>query len=408
MGADIAVAVADVSKKYRLYHERNQSLKAAVMRGRRAIAEEFWALRDVSFEVPAGKTFGLIGENGSGKSTMLKCLARILVPDGGTVDVRGKVSALLELGAGFHPELSGRENVYLNGAILGLRRKELERRFDDIVDFAGVGQFIDEPVKNYSSGMYVRLGFSVAINVDPDVLLVDEVLAVGDEAFQRKSSEKFAELKERGTTIVVVSHSMGSVQTLCDEVAWFEHGHLKEIGAPRDVIEAYTGEVQVDRRIDEDGQVRWGSGEVRITQVEWLDPDGAPLKGIHTGAPAKVRMHYEAAERVVQPGFGLAFRTIEGMPISGPNSIDVDCIPDAIEGRGYVDVDFDRLLLLPGTYDLSVGICDRTKFHTYDHRQNLQRLDVERGSIYEQFGYVSLAPRWTITPHDRRDAPAAS
>ena len=203
------------------------------MRGRRVIAEDFWALRDVSFEVYEGETFGLIGENGSGKSTMLKCLTKILRPDEGTVAVNGKVSALLELGAGFHPELSGRENVFLNGAILGLSQKELRRRFDEIVDFAGVGAFIDEPVKNYSSGMYVRLGFSVAINVDPDVLLVDEVLAVGDEAFQRKCNEKFAELRNQGKTIVLVSHGLGTVQNLCDRVAWFSHGHLMQRRAGR-------------------------------------------------------------------------------------------------------------------------------------------------------------------------------
>jgi ABC-2 type transport system ATP-binding protein len=179
------IEVRDVSKRFRLYHERNQSVKAAIMRGGRARYEEFWALDEVSFDVEEGTTFALVGENGSGKSTMLKCLARILRPDKGTVSVDGTMSALLELGAGFHPELSGRENVFLNGSILGLSKRELERRFDEIVGFAGLERFIDMPVKNYSSGMYVRLGFSVAINVDPDVLLIDEVLAGGDEEFPR-------------------------------------------------------------------------------------------------------------------------------------------------------------------------------------------------------------------------------
>ena len=394
--SEFAVSVDNVSKKYRLIKERNNSLKSTIMRGRRTVAEDFWAVQDVSFDVPHGVTFGLVGENGSGKSTMLKCLAQILRPDKGTIAVEGKISALLELGAGFHPELSGRENVYLNGAILGLKHKELERRFDEIVDFAGVGPFIDEPVKNYSSGMYVRLGFSVAINVDPDVLLVDEVLAVGDEAFQRKSSEKFAELKNKGTTIVLVSHAMGSVQTLCDKVAWFEHGHLKEIGSPRDVIEAYTGEVQVDRR-EEDGEgVRWGSGEIRVVHVELLDRDGNELRQVRSGYPLRIRLHYEADSEIRQPGFGIAFNTIEGFPVTGPNSLDVDLIPATLTGTGHVDVAFDELRLLPGTYDLSVGICDRTKFHIYDHRQNLLRVDVERGKIYEQYGVVSLAPQWTI------------
>jgi ABC-2 type transport system ATP-binding protein len=186
MNATPVITVDHVSKRFRLYHERNQSLKASVLRGGRARFEEFWALDDVSFEVPEGSTFGLIGENGSGKSTLLKCIARILRPDKGSISARGKLSALLELGAGFHPELSGRENVYLNGSILGLSKKQLDERFDEIVAFAGIEHFIDTPVKNYSSGMYVRLGFSVAINVDPDLLLIDEVLAVGDAEFQRK------------------------------------------------------------------------------------------------------------------------------------------------------------------------------------------------------------------------------
>src|SRR3954452_16576169 len=273
--AEPAVVVDAFSKRFRLYHERNQSLKAALMRGRRAIVDEFWALEDVSLEVPKGSTFGLIGENGSGKSTLMKCMAKILRPDKGKLTVDGKVSALLELGAGFHPELSGRENVYLNGAILGLSQKELRGKFDEIVDFAGVGQFIDQPVKNYSSGMYVRLGFSVAINVDPDVLLVDEVLAVGDEAFQRKCNEKFSDLKSAGKTIVLVSHSMGAVHNLCDEVAWFSHGRIKMQGPARRVIDQVYGRVQVDREVDEaSGNSRWGSGEGRIENIELLNADG--------------------------------------------------------------------------------------------------------------------------------------
>src|ERR1700678_2891122 len=298
------IVVEDVSKKYRLYRERNASIKAAVMRGGRAKVDVFWAIEDVSFEVFEGSTTGLIGENGSGKSTMLKCLAKILRPDKGSVTSTGKMSALLELGAGFHPELSGRENVFLNGAILGLKQKELLARFDDIVDFAGIGKFIDEPVKNYSSGMYVRLGFSVAINVDPDVLLVDEVLAVGDEAFQRKCNEKFAELRNDGKTIVLVSHGMLTVQNLCDRVAWFSHGHLMQVGHPNEVIDAYVETVQVDREVDELGRPRWGSGEGRIVEVELLDGTGASVTKVHGGGPAVIRLHYHMEEAIERPVFG--------------------------------------------------------------------------------------------------------
>ncbi len=393
---DTAVVVDDVSKMFRLYKERNNSIKAALMRGRRAVSEDFWALRDVSFEVPTGETFGLIGENGSGKSTMLKCLTRILRPDKGAIQVHGKVSALLELGAGFHPELSGRENVYLNGAILGLSQREIRRRFDGIVDFAGIDQFIDEPVKNYSSGMYVRLGFSVAINVDPEVLLVDEVLAVGDEAFQRKCSEKFADLKTEGKTIVLVSHSMGSVQSICDKVAWFEHGQLKKIGTPRDVIEEYTGAVQVDRDLDVGGHPRWGSGEVRLTEIELVDHDGCSGTRVTTGERVRLRLHYEAPEPVAQPGFCFFFTTLNGAPVTGPNSVAAGCIPDKIEGTGVVEVVMDPFRVLPGTYDLTVVAADRTLLKVYDHRQNVVRFDVERGAIHEDWGVVSLAPQWRI------------
>jgi ABC-2 type transport system ATP-binding protein len=392
----VAVAATGVSKKFRLVHERNNSLKAAILRGRRTVTEEFWALRDVSFEVHQGETFGLIGENGSGKSTMLKCLTRILRPDQGSVSVVGKVSALLELGAGFHPELSGRENVYLNGAILGLSQKELRRRFDDIVEFAGIGQFIDEPVKNYSSGMYVRLGFSVAINVDPDILFVDEVLAVGDEAFQRKCNEKFAELKHAGKTIVLVSHGMVGVQNLCDRVAWFSHGKLMEVGKARDVIEAYTGTVQTDRAVDEAGHNRWGSGEGRITDVGFVDEDGERVSSLRSGEAATLRLRYRMETAIERPVFGIAINTLEGFLVTGPNSKDVGCVPEKLEGEGHLEVHFDRLPLLPGSYDLTVSLYDFNLMHPYDFRQNVLRFDVMRGPIKENFGVVALGGRWEV------------
>lgn len=245
MNENIAITADGVSKRFRIYHERNQSLKETILKRRRGVYEEFWALDDVSIQIPKASTYGLIGENGSGKSTLLKCLAKILVPDKGKIHSQGTISALLELGAGFHPELSGRENVYLNGAILGINPKELNRRFDEIVDFSGIERFIDTPVKNYSSGMYVRLGFAIAINVSPDILLVDEVLAVGDAEFQQKCATKFKELKESGCTIVVVSHAMGMVKELCDSGAWLEHGRVRTTGSASEIINAYMAQVAV-------------------------------------------------------------------------------------------------------------------------------------------------------------------
>ena len=392
----VAVVAEDVSKRFRLYHERNQSLKAALMRKRRAVVEEFWALKDVSLEVPEGTTFGIIGENGSGKSTLMKCMAKILRPDSGRVAVTGKVSALLELGAGFHPELSGRENVYLNGSILGISQKEITRRFDGIVEFAGLGQFIDQPVKNYSSGMYVRLGFSVAINVDPDVLLVDEVLAVGDEAFQRKCGEKFAELRKAGKTIVLVSHGMVVVHNLCDKVAWLDHGQVKMLDSARRVVDEYTGTVQVDRKADGETGSRWGSGEGRIEAVELLDATGAPATLTRTGDVVTVRLHYELDEPIDSPVFGVAIQTLDGTHVSGPDSRDAPSVPDRLAGRGHIDLRIDRLLLVPGTYDLSAALYDHTVQHPYDVRRHILRFQVEPGTPRESFGVVSLGGHWEL------------
>lgn len=234
-----AVEVHNLSKKFRLYHERNQSLKSAIMRGRTSIHEDFWALRNISFEVPTGTTFGLVGGNGSGKSTLLKCLAKIYYPNEGTISHNGKMASLLEVGSGFHPELTGRENIYLNGSILGMTKKDIDKKFESIVEFSGVQEFIDQPVKNYSSGMYVRLGFSVAIHVDPEILIVDEVLAVGDAEFQAKCINKFHEFRTQGKTVIFVSHSMQLVKDLCDQAVWLQNGQMRLVGEAAVTIDAY-------------------------------------------------------------------------------------------------------------------------------------------------------------------------
>jgi ABC-2 type transport system ATP-binding protein len=238
--SDVAVRVENVSKSFRMYQERNQTIKSAVMRGRASIHEDFWALRDVTFDVPAGSTFGLIGSNGSGKSTLLKCLAKIYFPNKGEISHYGRLAAMLEVGSGFHHELSGRENVFLNGSILGMTKKEITRKFDEIVDFSGVEKFIDQPVKNYSSGMYVRLGFAIAINVNPDILVVDEVLAVGDAEFRAKCYQKFDDFKREGKTVILVSHDMKTVEAMCDHAAWLRQGLLVTEGKASTTIKAYT------------------------------------------------------------------------------------------------------------------------------------------------------------------------
>ena len=277
------ITVESVSKNFRLYHERNRYIKAALLRGRRARFEEFWALNDVSFDVEESATFGIIGSNGSGKSTMLKCLMGIYRPERGRIAIRGKIAGLLELGAGFHPELSGRENVFLNGAILGMSQKDITQQFDSIVEFAGLERFIDTPVKNFSSGMTVRLGFSIATHVEPEVLLIDEVLGVGDQAFQRKSSEKIEEFRRDGKTIIVVSHGLAAMQNMCQEVIWLEKGKLKMRGPSADVIAAYTGESYATHtERDADFRERWGTGEAHFNTIQLLNENGHAVERINT------------------------------------------------------------------------------------------------------------------------------
>jgi ABC-2 type transport system ATP-binding protein len=395
VGTPVVVA-EHVSKKFRMYRERNNSIKAAVMRGGRAKVDVFWALDDVSLEVQQGSTTGLVGANGSGKSTMLKCLARILRPDKGSVSTVGKMSALLELGAGFHPELTGRENVFLNGAILGLKQRELQERFDDIVDFAGIGQFIDEPVKNYSSGMYVRLGFSVAINVQPDILLVDEVLAVGDEAFQRKCLERFAELKHNGKTVIIVSHSMQSVVNMCDHAIWFQKGHKMADGDPKEVVEAYTGSIVLDEHRPADKGDRWGSGEARIERVELLDREGREVTRLKSGEPLTLRLSYTTSEPVARPVFSVSVQTLQGVVISNPTTREAELVPEKLDGSGRLELTLPRLPLLPGTYDVTVSVTDFTMAHPYDVRRNVLRFDVDRKGPTEPAGIVSFGGGWAF------------
>jgi ABC-type polysaccharide/polyol phosphate transport system ATPase subunit len=233
------ITVQDVSKRFRLERNRPSSLKEALLRTGRRDIDDFWVLRNVDFEIEPGAFFGLIGHNGSGKSTLLRLIANIHRPTSGQITTEGRMSALLELGSGFHPDLTGRENVYLNGAMLGLSRRHMNETMDKIIDFSGIGDFIDEPVKIYSSGMYVRLGFAVSVNVDPEILLVDEVIAVGDEAFQRRCMDHMNQLREKGCTIVLVSHNAGLMEELCDTIAWLDHGRVLELGEAAPVLEKY-------------------------------------------------------------------------------------------------------------------------------------------------------------------------
>jgi ABC-type polysaccharide/polyol phosphate transport system ATPase subunit len=395
--SDLAIEVGDVAKRFRLIHERNSTLKATIFRGfKRTVHEEFWALRGVSFEVPEGQTFGLIGHNGSGKSTLLKCMARIYQPNRGSIVTRGKVSALLELGAGFHPELSGRENVYLNGSILGMSKRDMDRRFDEIVAFAGLEHFIDTPVKNYSSGMYVRLGFSVAITVEPDILLVDEVLAVGDASFQQRCLEKFADLRTSGRTVVIVTHSLDTVRNMCDSAAWLDHGSVLKEGNSHEVVTAYLESVRDDRRAREhaeDGEpVPAEASGWRIDEVHLLDDAGRPIDLLRTGSPLTIRVALEAPTADdVALAIGI-YRT-DGVHIAGP----VHRFSTTGSGRHVVDYHVEKFALAGGVYDVSVALLDQHLQRTHAVRHRAARLDVTPADDSEMGGVVAFDGSWHVS-----------
>lgn len=394
-GRDAVVRVENVSKRFRLFHERHQSLKQSLLNRRRSAHEEFWALRDVSFEVYEGETFGIVGHNGSGKSTMLKCLTKILQPDEGSVAVDGTISALLELGAGFHPELSGRENIFLNAAILGVPRRQVEERYDEIVEFSGLEQFIDTPVKNYSSGMFVRLGFAVAVNVDPDILIIDEVLAVGDADFQAKCGDKLADYRDRGKTIVLVTHSMDDVVSMCQRAAWIDHGRLRMLGAPGEVADAYLDTAHAGRSIQVNDTMRWGSGEVQITDIALLDKAEQPITMARSGEPMSIRFVLSADQPVIDPQLELSIFDQGGTLVSEIGTRGRNTTIDQVHGDRVVSLELDSLALTEGTYELTAKVRDESGEREYDVRSKFVRFDVLRGNQGDG-GLVTLGGNWTV------------
>lgn len=391
-----AVVVSELWKNFRLYHERNQYLKAAILRGRRARYEEFWALKGISFEVPHGTTFGVIGSNGSGKSTLLKCLSGILIPDRGSVSISGRVSALLELGAGFHPELTGRENVFLNGAILGMSRREIDNRFDDIVEFAGLERFIDTPVKNYSSGMFVRLGFAVAAHVEPEVLLIDEVLSVGDESFQRKSAERIEQFRREGRTIVFVSHGLSQVEQLCENVAWIDRGELRMIGPAGEVISSYQGQSHQALRIEGEVGQRWGTGEIVIDEVKILDGSGGRLEVPTSLDPMTIVVDLQARVPVQDAVVSVRIDSLAGHPIWGSSTRRNGQSLGLITGKAQVSIAIPCLPLLEGVYDLTLSVSDHTEIHPYDHWEKKIRFEVRQYKVFDS-GTVHIGATWAIS-----------
>jgi lipopolysaccharide transport system ATP-binding protein len=456
-----AIELTDVTKVYRRYARRRQfaTLKSALLKGSLIQDlqpdEKFQALQGVSFNVAAGKTYGIIGRNGSGKSTVLKLVAGITKPTSGTVTVCGRVSALIELGAGFHPEISGRENVFINGIMLGLSKREVARRFDEIVEFAELQQFIDAPVKTYSSGMYMRLGFAVAIHVDPDVLLVDEVLAVGDEGFTHKCLDKFGEFKRRGKTILLVTHSLGLVERFCDEALWLDAGKVRSAGDPKRVVDAYLmdvdrteekqlaaqevkaheqsgqresdvpsagaagptgvdapsgrgpqggvrvgvaeeGPAHVPEDVTTSSEGRWGSREIEIIDVILKDASGQPSHIFQSGERITVQLNVRAHQPASDFVFGIGLYSTEGVTCYGTNTDMENFQPEQIQGDGHVTFTIDSLDLVEGTYKLDVAVHKRDGY-PYDYHRLLYTFRVKSRS--REVGIYRPKHHWQFSPN---------
>jgi lipopolysaccharide transport system ATP-binding protein len=399
----IAVDIQHVGKRFLRHSDRRTSLKEMLVRGRSKQVQDFWAVRDVTIQVPKGSVYGLIGHNGSGKSTLLKMIGGIYRPTTGSITAAGRIAALIELGAGFHPDLTGKENIQLNGSLLGLQRKEIAAVTEEIIDFSGLREFINEPVKHYSSGMYVRLGFAVAVHMKPDVLLVDEVLAVGDEEFQRKCFDHLNRLRKSGTTIIVVSHGLGQLEGLCDEVAWLEHGELQQAGSTTDTIAAYLHRVNSDEaaknpnvasaRPEDD---RAGTGQLRVTKAEIISASGQPINHAETGSTFNIRVNFDVREPILGPNLRIALQHDTGPLVSMISNHALGYDFGTIEGEQVVDVAIDGNPLLPGRYRVHVDVFDYTGSTRLDTWNDAMEFPVRSQSGEIGQGFVQLPARFTL------------
>lgn len=413
---DVVLRIMNVSKRYRIGRPeaRHDSLREAVTIGagralrrltRRGYAGEadgsaFWALRDVSIDVTQGEILGIIGQNGAGKSTLLKVLSRITEPTSGRVEAYGRVGSLLEVGTGFHPELTGRENVYLNGSILGMRRAEVDRKFDEIVSFSGVEAFLDTPVKRYSSGMYVRLAFAVAAHLEPEILVVDEVLAVGDAEFQKKCLEKMEGVARGGRTVLLVSHNMGTVQAFCTRAMLLRQGVVAAIGTPGDTVESYLRGLEtvasqnLSTRTD-----RRGRGLVRLTHLE-IGTDGAPLGVVAAGRPARFVFHVDRPRRGATCSFTIYDQLGRGVTYFDSARPGPEDRVDAGNATRFC-CELEELLLIPGRYRVNAAVTSDGEIQ--DHLEAAAFFDVEDGALRGRpvsrvsgFGNVLMPHRWSV------------
>ena len=413
----VVIDVRDVKKKFRVYTDRGNTLKERLLFAGRRKHRDHWVLKGISFQVRRGEAVGLIGENGCGKSTTLKMLTKILYPDAGSITMNGRVSSLIELGAGFHPDLSGRENIYTNASIFGLNRKEIDSRLEEIIAFSELEEYIDHPVRTYSSGMYMRLAFAVAINVDADILLIDEILAVGDAAFQAKCFEKMKEIKARGTTIVIVSHALSQIEQLCERSIWIDEGRIRMDGAPRDVHPHYmermsrknqerrTAETEEEKEkekekdpeaAEQDGEgnlKRWGSGEARMTAVTVLDAEGKERHAFTPWEPFTIHIDYTAEKVLEDAVIGLALYRGDGTLVYGTNTLIDTSEPVKLERSGSIDLRVDSLRLANGQYTVDLAL-HRPDGFNYDFWRDICTVDI--ADKIQAPGEIALLHTWEI------------
>lgn len=394
-----AIEVKNLHKSFKVYLDRSYSLKDFLLRGSGRRKEVRHVLQGINFSVKKGEAIGLVGHNGCGKSTTLKLLTRIMYPDQGTIELKGRVSSLIELGAGFHPDMSGRENIYINASIFGLKKKEIDERLQKIIDFSELQEYIDNPVRTYSSGMYMRLAFAVAINVDADILLIDEILAVGDVAFQAKCFTKLNEIKQQGTTIVIVSHSLDQIERICDKCYWIQDGKIRAEGNPREVHSQYLefmaksnirSESDMDRKIDRHS----GNQEAVVKAVRMINEKGELTDTFTPGENVRIEIDCSASRKIEDAVFGFGIFSLDNQEIYGTNTL-IDKMPLVIEGDVTVTCQITCLPLKQGSYKLDVEIHTPFGFD-YDYWRDYMRFYVRSTST--EAGVLHMERKWNHFP----------
>ena len=431
---EYAIEVDHISKSFKIFYDKGHTIKDQVVSSKRRRYEKREVLKDISFKLKRGEAVGLIGHNGCGKSTTLKLLTRIMYPDSGTITMRGRVSSLIELGAGFHPDMSGRENIYINASIFGLNKKEIDRRLDDIIAFSELEEFIDNPVRTYSSGMYMRLAFAVAINVDADILLIDEILAVGDVGFQAKCFNRLREIKKAGTTIVIVSHSLAQIEQICDRSIWLHDGLIREEGAPRIVDPKYMAymsqkeerkkkkaeeaaakekkekenteekqETQTEAEVKKEAEKetaeetqdakRWGSREAYMKKVTVLDMEGKECQTFQNDQPFQIRIDYKAEKKLDDVVFGIAIYRSDQVYIYGTNTLIDYSASNTLEAEGHIDLKIDRMPVNAGDYTIDLAF-HRPDGFNYDFWREACSVKIQ--NVKNEVGVISLPHKWDV------------